>query len=216
VARLNIQWTTLADASVTTGVAAAEIADTSSIRGILKPEDRQHERPILVYLSSKSDAVQVEQDVIEKTTLMDERVQLAAKLFTMVKADGDAIDETHPYARLVGGRSLPRFVLYSASGERIGQYEGSASPGKLFALMKRAAERDYTLNVDDFVQDYQKILTALDKLQALTSALESKESRDETAKGKREIEKKRAQYEAEQEELKIAEEKLLQFERRVA
>ena len=49
--------------------------------------------------------------------------------FTMVKTDGDKIDETHPFAKHLGaGGPLPRFVAFDAK-------EGSRKLGKRGAVL---------------------------------------------------------------------------------
>lgn len=218
MAKLNITWTDLADTAVTTGASAgsAEVRDMSTASGMLRPGDAQAEKPILVYLTSSDPDDQVAQDVIDSTTLKDERVSLASKLFTMVKVDGNSISEDHPYHRFIGGRKLPRLVLFTSAGDRIGKLEGKASPSKLFSLMKKTAKRDFKMNVDNFVKDYQKILTELDKLDTLKQAVAQKEARDITSTEKRKLEKKKEEITKDEEELRAVEEKLLDFRRRDA
>jgi len=183
---------------------------------MISAADRQKDMPILVYLTTNTEKFATEQDVIEQTTLKDERVSLASKMFVMVKANGDEIDQNHVFGRFLDGSKLPRFVLFSSDGERIGKLEGRASPSKLYGLMKKAANRTYVTRMDTFVKDYQKVLTSLDKLDALKNALAQKEARDDSARGKREVEKKRAEYEQQEEELREAEQELLDFKRRAA
>jgi len=219
MAKLNVEWTELADTSVTTGAgggATAEGRDMSTATGMLRPGDAQAEKPILVYLTSSDPDDQVAQDVIEQTTLKDERVSLASKMFTMVKADGYTISKDHPYARFIGGKKLPRFVLFSSNGTKVGKLEGKASPSKLFALMKKTGKRDYKTNVDTFVKDYQKVLTALDKLDTLKQAVAAKEARDITKAEKRKLEKKQEEIAKEEEDIRAVEQKLLTFRRKNA
>lgn len=188
----------------------------STANGMLRAADAQAQMPILVYLTSSDPDDQVAQDVIDSTTLKDERVSLASKLFTMVKTDGSTITEDHPYHRFIGGRKLPRFVLFSSDGNEVGKLEGKASPSKLFSLMKKTARRDFKVNVDRFVKDYQKILTSLDKLDTLKQAVAQKEARDITSAEQRKLEKKKEEIAKEEEELRAVEEELLKFERRDA
>jgi hypothetical protein len=216
MAKLNITWTSLADFRVTTGAGGGESQDLSTARGMLRPSDQQTEKPFVVYLTSSDEKDQTSQDVIEQTTLKDERVSIASKLFTMIKDDGEMITRDHPYARWVYGRELPRFVAFCSNGDPVGKLEGRASPSKLYGLMKKTASRDYIINVDRMVKDYQKILTSLDKLSVLQSALDQKESGDNTSAEKRKIEKERDELAKEEEELRQLEEKLLTFKRRNA
>jgi len=215
MAKLNIDWTELADASVTTGATGTtEIRDMSTATGMLHASERQAEKPILVYLTSREEKYSTEQDVVENTTLRDERVAIGSKLFTMVKANGDAIDSNHPYYNHLAGRTLPRFVAFTSDGEQIGKIEGRASPSKLFKLMKKAATRDYVVNLDKTVKDFQKLLTELDKLDVLRQAVAQKEQSAQTSRDKKEIEKKRDQIAKDEEELREAEEKLFDVKRR--
>ncbi len=217
MAKLNIGWTELASTSVTTGTTGGgALQDFSTARGMLRADDAQEAKPILVYLTSSDEKDLVAQDVIDQTTMKDERVSLASKMFTMVKADGNQISSDHPFAKWIGGKDLPRIVLFSSVGEEVGKLEGRASPSKLFALMKKAAARDFKTNVDRFVKDYQKILTELDKISALQQAAATKEARDISASEQRKLEKKKQELAKNEEELRALEEKLLEFERRTA
>lgn len=215
MAKLRIEWSDLAETSVTTGAGGSgALQDFSTARGMLTPGDAQAEKPFLVYLTSTDEDDRVAQDVIESTTLKDERVSLASKLFTMVKADGQQITKDHPFYRWIGGRQTPRFILFTSAGDRVGKLEGRASPSKLYALMKKTAVRDFKVNVDRFVKDYQKVLTSLDKINTLKMALAQKESRKLTKAQSKDLEKKKTEIAADEEDLRAVEEKLLTFRRR--
>lgn len=217
MAKLNIDWSELADTTVTTGAGAtSDAADLSTAAGMLSAADRQYDRPILVYLTSSSDKDRTSQDVIEQTTLKDERVSISSKFFTMVQADGQQITKDHPYHRWLGGNKLPRFVAFTSDGVRTGKIEGRASPSKLYGLMKKTVAKDFVVNVDRTVKDYQKILTAIDRLSVLKSALDMKESRSDSKRDQKKISKERDELAQEEEELREQEEKLLDFKRRKA
>jgi hypothetical protein len=216
LAKLTITWSEINNPKVTTGAgSAADAVDMSTARAMLTADDRQYERPFVVYLTSSEEKHRVEQENVDATALKDERVSLSARLFTMVKTDANAIGESHPFARFVGsGGNLPRLVAFSANGQEIGRLEGTVSPSKLFQLMKKTAIRDYVVNVDNFVKDYQKILTELDKLDTLRKALADKESRKKTAADEREIALKTETYDKQEAALKEKEEKLLAVKRK--
>lgn len=214
MAKLQIEWTELASTQVTTGAQAEEVADLSTATGMLTPADHQYERPILVYLTSNDEDVRSAQDVVEGTTLKDERISIASKFFTMVRDDGDQITNGHPFDRWIGGNELPRFVVFTSTGERVGKLEGRASPSKLYGLMKRAVRQEYVVNLDRTIKDYQKILTDLDRLSVLKTTLEAKEARDVSPREQRKIEKEKEELAKEEEQLRTREEELLKFERR--
>lgn len=210
MAKLQIEWKELNSVTVTTGTNAKNDAvDMSLATAMLSAADRQNARPFVVYLTTSNEKFAVEQQNVEATALRDERVSLAAKLFTMVKADGDAVTRDHAFARhLRVGGDLPRFVVFNSKGEDVGSLGGTVSPSKLFQLMKKAATADYAVNVDTWVKDYQKVLTEIDKLETLKTALAEKETRAQTASAVREVAQKKELYAKQEEELKVREEKL--------
>ena len=214
MAKLQVSWTELASYRVTTGGNVTDVQDLSTAQGMLTKTDLQHERPLLVYLTSSGEKEQQAQDVLEGTSLKDERVSIASKFFTMVRDDGDQITKDHPYYRWIGGRELPRFVVFTSGGDKVGKLEGRASPSKLYGLMKKAIAKDYVVNLDRTIKDYQKILTSLDRLSVLKSSLSSKEGRTNNQNEQRKIERKKAALAKEEEELRAREEKLLAFKKR--
>ena len=164
-------------------------------------------KPFIVFLSSNENIN--EQTVVEQTTLKDERVSLGSKFFTMLEAEGETITKTHPYYKWIGGRKLPRVIVFTNEGDRVGKLEGQPSPSKLYAIMKKAAAKSRIKNLDRKIKDYQKILTSLDKISTLKQALASKESRDDSRSAVKEIAKKRKAIEQDELELREAEEKIL-------
>jgi len=214
MAKLNITWTELASYRVVTGEAASEGQDLSTPKGMLNKSDLQFDRPLLVYLTSSGEDEVKAQDVIEKTTLKDERIAISSKFFTMVKDDGKAITKDHPYYQWIGGRDLPRFVVFTRSGDRVGKLEGRASPSKLYGLMKKAIMKDYVVNLDRTIKDYQKILTSLDRLSVLKSALTAKEARTNNKRDQQKLEQEKEALAKEEEDLKKQEEEILDLKKR--
>lgn len=217
MAKLNLDWKELPSTSVTTGANAdSKGIDFSTPLALVDGRYVEKGKPFVVYLtSSDSKAVRM-QEVVNGTTLMDERITVGAKAFTMIKSDGDQLTKDHPFHRYLAGESLPRFVVFSGSGERVGKLEGQVSPSKLFGVMKKAYLADYIGDLDKTVKDYQKVLTQLDTLNSLKMAVEDKANRATTARDKAEVEKKRAEIAKEEEKLRIAEEKVLDLKRRAA
>ncbi|MFH0945341.1 MAG: hypothetical protein V2A76_09110 [Planctomycetota bacterium] len=214
MAKLQVTWTELASYRVTTGGNAADVQDLSTAQGMLNKADLQFERPLLVYLTSSHENEQQAQNVVESTTLKDERVSIASKFFTMVRDDGDQITKDHPYYKWIGGQDLPRFVVFTADGDKVGKIEGRASPSKLYDLMKKAITKDYVVNLDRTIKDYQKILTSLDRLSVLKSALSSKEGRTKSKSEQSKIEREKEALAKEEEELRAREEDLLKIKKR--
>lgn len=215
MAKLTIDWTDLGSTTVTTGV-DAEGNDLSTARAVLGTQYQDADKPFVVYLTSSDPKALRMQEVVEGTTLMDERIAIGAKAFTMVRGDGDLLSEDHPFHRYLGGKSYPRFVVFSADGTQVGRLEGQVSPSKLFGTMKKAFKRDYVGNLDRIVKDYQKVLTQLDTIDTQKQAIAEKEARAQTARDKKELARKKEEIAKEEEAVREAEEKVLDFKRRVA
>ncbi len=201
---------------MTTGAGGTEVQDLSSAKGMLRPSEQQADKPFIVYLTSTNEKFRTAQDVVEKTTLRDERVAISAKFLTMIKGEGEAITKTHPYYQWIGGKDLPRIVVFSAAGEKIGKLEGRASPSKLFALMEKAVSRHYEIDLEKAIKDYQKILTEIDKLSVLKDALKEKQKDKLTASEKKKVEGEQAALDEKEKELLKEEEVLLNPKRKNA
>jgi hypothetical protein len=210
LAKLGIDWKDMNKVAVTTGKNAVNDAvDMSIATAMLSATDRQNQKPFVVYLTTTNEKFAVEQKNVDETALKDERVSLSTKLFTMVKADGDSVTKDHVFGRhLKAGGDLPRFVVFTSKGEEVGSLAGTVSPSKLFQLMKKAATQDYAVAVDTWVKDYQKVLTDIDKLDGLKTALSQKEARAQTASAQKEVAQKKELYAKQEEELKVREEQL--------
>ncbi|MBI4880750.1 MAG: hypothetical protein HY812_13990 [Planctomycetes bacterium] len=201
---------------MTTGAGGTEVQDLSSAKGMLRPSEQQADKPFVVYLTSTDEKFRTAQDVVEKTTLKDERVAISAKFLTMIKSEGEAITKSHPYYQWIGGKELPRIVVFSSSGDKIGKLEGRASPSKLFALMEKAVTRHYDMDLDETIKDYQKILTEVDKLSVLKDALKEKRKGKLTSSETKKIEGEEKELADREKELLKQEEVLLNPKRKNA
>lgn len=132
-------------------------------------------KPGIVFLtSSLEDHAQYMKNV-EATTLMDENVQIGATMFQHVKMNGNKVTETHPYWKILGGKTLPRLVVVDATGAKIGSVEGQdVSASKVFALMKRASARTYKTELEAVVKGTKEILTSIDNIEAKRTALKQR------------------------------------------
>lgn len=216
MAKLNVSWSGLGETSVTTGTDADVGKDFSTARAMLDSNSMQTDKPFVVYLTSSDPQSVREQEVVDNTTMMDERISIGAKAFVMIKADGDSITKDHAFYRHLKGKKFPRLVAFSAAGDRVGALEGRTSPSKLFGLMNKAYKRDYKGDLGKTIKDFQKVLTQIDTMDSQKRALDEKELHAKTKRAKNEIVKKRAILAKQEEELRIQEEKILEFRRRTA
>ena len=215
MAKLQIAWTSPADLTVHTGEdAQSPNVSFEDARILLDPSALQEGKPFVVYVKGADEEAQKLQEVLEGTTLKDERVAIASKAFVMIRMDGSELTDTHPFQKHLRGRKLPRIVLFDSEGDRVAALEGSISPSKLFSAMKKTFRRDYKGSLDSIVKNFQKILTEIDTLDTLEKALAEKEKRATTSRAKREIQKKREQIAKKKLQLQKKEKELLAFRMR--
>ncbi|MCI0585384.1 MAG: hypothetical protein L0323_00925 [Planctomycetes bacterium] len=160
-------------------------------------------RPMLVMVyGSAADA-----KVFVDPTSPDERVAIGAKAFQLVQVNAEKLPEAGEIAGALAGKSTPRFVFFNADGKKVATVEGKISPGKLFEGMKAAAGS----SLEGFVKDYQKFLTAVDKLEGDKATLKVKLDRlGSRAEKDASVAAKQKEIDATSEKLVGTEKKLLQ------
>ena len=129
-------------------------------------------KPLLLYLTTTSEEDRKVNDKIQKVVFKDERVQIGAKLFTLVKLPRDRADDR--IEKLVGRSNGPTLAAFSGSGKRVGVVTSKASASKLYGVMKTAAKKDYRTSLSSLVSKMKKILTAIDKLEGKKGALQKR------------------------------------------
>ena len=116
-------------------------------------------------------------DIVNSTVLADERVATAAKFFKCVKLNGDDLSKSHDlYDELKGGK-LPRMVVLSSEGKKVGSIEGKVSPTRLYSVLKKGAQSEFTVKLDSLVKQHRDLLNQIDKLDGRKKVLASKETR---------------------------------------
>jgi len=203
--RIAIQWSALTQVSEKSG-SYTKAVDLSTAKDMVSLET---EKPFVVYLTSSDEDDKSSQDVVENTTFKDERIAITAKFFGMYKGTGELITKEHPYAPWLGGRKLPRIVVFNSSGDQIGKLEGRVSPSKLVALMAKAATKSGFKSLDSKIKEYQKFLTEIDKIETKKQALAVKEKNAETKARKEEIDKEKKELAEQEEILRKQEEEIL-------
>lgn len=170
-------------------------------------------KPRLFLLSTEDEDDQSQMTNLEGTVLRDERVATAAKFFECHKINGDKLNDEHKYFQALKGRTLPRIVVMTSEGEKLGSIEGKVSPTKLYGLMKASAERAFKVRMDRLVKEHRSLLNRIDKLDGQKRVLASKEERAE-GRETSSIRKLRRSIEAEELKIQKMEEKLFDVDAR--
>ena len=165
MARIAVNWEEPSVGS------AYEGFDAANMMTGLPDEYAESGKPVIIYLESALEDDMVRTALITSTMERDEKVAIGMKMFNIVRMNGLKIGKDHPYAKILGGRKLPRMVVISPEGKKVGSVEGSISPSKLFSLMNRAASKVYKTPIGTFVKEYQKVLTEIDKVEAAKAIL---------------------------------------------
>jgi hypothetical protein len=134
-------------------------------------------KPAIVFLTSDlADDAQLMKNV-EGTCFRDENFQIGATMFQQIRMNGNKVKENHPFAKLLGGKALPRMIVLDQTGAKVGSVEGQdLSPSKVFGLMNRAASKTYKTPLETMVKETKTILTEIDQIEAKRAALETKKA----------------------------------------
>ncbi|HET6202208.1 MAG TPA: hypothetical protein VFI25_05330 [Planctomycetota bacterium] len=137
----------------------------------------------------------------------DERVAIGAKAFQLLKVSASKLPETGDLASSLGGKATPRFVFFDEKGKKVVTVDEKVSPGKVYDAMKRTAGAP----LEGFVKDYQKFLTAVDKLESDKATLKVKLERlGSRADKDTAVASKQKEIDSAAEKLVAAEKKLLE------
>jgi hypothetical protein len=143
---------------------------------------KSREKPLLVFLTSGLEEDGQEMKNIE-AMLMDENVSIGATLFTQIKLDGAKFKEGSPYWKSIGGKELPRMLVFDTTGARIGSAEGKdCTSSKVFGLMKRGSAKTYKVDIETVVKETKSILTEIDQIEAKRKALETRKANSNAQK----------------------------------
>ncbi|MGH7152036.1 MAG: hypothetical protein ACREIU_15130 [Planctomycetota bacterium] len=158
-------------------------------------------RPLMVLVYGSESELKV----LEGACGTDERVAFGAKAFQLLKVSAAKLPEAGEIASSLDGKATPRFVFFDSRGKKVATVDDRVSPSKVFEAMKRASGS----TLDGFVKDYQKFLTALDKLEGDKATFKIKLERLGSRADKD------ASVAAKQKEIDAASEKLLGTEKKL-
>lgn len=212
-ARVPVSWSQgLRSTAVDSTMSQQDVIGFDSPRSMLVDFENEHDQPFIVYLTGEDDDARRTQNVLNGAFL-DERVGIAAQVICMIKAPGDAIDDEHPFARHVGGDTLPRVAVFARDGRKIGQLDGAATGSEVYDLMERAFAASYEGELDDLLDDYRKLLTSMEKVRGKKSLLDDKYLTAETRAKEKALEKELAVLEKKAEKLRTQKAKILDVKR---
>lgn len=173
------------------------------------------EKPVLYFLTTDDARDKSRMNIVQSTVLMDERVATAAKFFNCVRMNGDSLEKDHALYSELKGKNLPRMVVLTSSGKKVGSIEGKVSPSRLYGMMKKSAEKEYSVRLDTLVKRHRDLLNQIDKLDGRKKVLASKEQRSEGRENS-DIRKLRREIEVTELKLQVTEKKLFDVQRRDA
>ncbi|MFG0318300.1 MAG: hypothetical protein ACF8XB_13575 [Planctomycetota bacterium JB042] len=182
-------------------------------RSMLEDFENEHDQPFVLYLTGDDKDARRRQNLMNGAFL-DERVGIAAQVICMIKAPGDAIDESHPFFRHVGGDELPRVVVFARDGRKVGRLEGSATGSEVYDLMAEAFDASYEGDLDDLMRDYRKLLTKMETLRAKKRLLDDKYLTAETRSEEKKLERQLARLEKQGDKLRDLKKRILGVKRR--
>lgn len=148
---------------------------------VLPDEFATSGKPLIVYLGSDApDAAKAVAELDQKV-FGDENVAVGARLFRAIRMKGDKVSKDHPFWSTIGGKELPRVVIFDAAGNKAGGLEGGElSASNLFKVMKKAASKTYKSDLDKVVKSTRELLDEMDQIEAKQKLLVEQKK---TAKG---------------------------------
>lgn len=182
-------------------------------RCMLTEFENRHDQPFVIYLTSEDDAAKSRQGVLNGA-FFDDRIGIAAQVTCMIKANGDDLDESHPFWRHVGGTTLPRLVFFAGDGTKVGQLEGNATPSDIYGLLEECYNLSYEGDLAKITKAYQKLLVSMEKVRGKKRLLDDDYLTCETRAEEQNLEKKLAALERDAEKLRLRKAEILAVERR--
>lgn len=178
VTRTPYSYEGLTPWNVTTGAGAKAAKKIDCVHDLIEDPASRVNRPVLFLLESPEPEGKVaNQGFVD--LFNDDRVRGA--LITscvLVRAPGEEVTQSHPYGKWLAGEKLPRLIVFSAGHERVGAFEGKATPTELFELLTKTVARDFDVDLDarcrDFVQLRFKMTGLEDRLEALDLQIAAK------------------------------------------
>ena len=188
--------------------ASAEEVDAAKERAEIK-------KPLMIFVCEQFADCELT-DLLEAKVLVDEKVALGARAFRTVRMTPDNAD---PEELLKGhGSKTPRLILMDPTHDKVVVLEGKSklSAKKLYASMRKVADKFYAAKLDRTVKKSLKVLAEVDKLAPKEWSL--KQKKDELAEDAPEskVQKLRdelAEIATKKSELMAAESKLWELER---
>ena len=138
-----------------------------------------------MWISSDHPEDAVRNKVLRQTVLRNEKISLGLKMFNLVRIDSSEVRKGKPFYDVLNGRKLPRMVVFTPEGKKVGSVEGSdISITKLYSLMKRASSKVYKTRIDTYVKDYVKVLTSIDNVEVKKASITKMMSSPHNSKSK--------------------------------
>ena len=103
-------------------------------------------------------------DALLSTKLDNERTQLMAHWFHLVKLPPHVMEADHPFGALFDGDSPPHLFVASWDGSGVVELPGDQSQADLWDAMESVLERDYEGDFERSLRDTLRILDRFDRL----------------------------------------------------
>lgn len=144
---------------------------------------RSDDKPLLIYVTSDTEAAAKKVADVEQNVFRDENVALGARLFNAVEIDGDKLKKSNAWYKTLAGRELPRIIVLDAAGKRVGAVEGNdLSASSLFKQMKKAAAKSFKTDLAKVVKDSGALLDQMDQIEAKLKLLAEQKKTAKAAK----------------------------------
>ena len=113
-------------------------------------------------------------DALLSTRLSNERTQLMARWFHMVKLPAHVLEEDHPFDKLFEGKKPPHLFVCRFDGTEVTALPGDQSQQELWAVMAAALERDYENDPERSIKTITRLLDKYDEIDSKERLLEAK------------------------------------------
>ncbi len=113
-------------------------------------------------------------DALLSTRLSNERTELMARWFHMVKLPAHVLEAGHPFSKLFPERKPPHLFICRFDGSEAVELPGDQSQQELWAVMFEALERDYDGNAERSLKSLAKLLDKYDDIDAKEALVEAR------------------------------------------
>ncbi len=157
--------------------------DKENFFSVLPSDYAASGKPLIVFLGTDvPDAAKVMSD-LDMSVFGDENVAVGARLFRAIKLKGDKVSKDHPFWGDIGGKALPRVVVFDAAGNKSGALEGDdLKASGLFKVMKKAASKTYKTDLEKVVKSTRELLDEMDLIESKQKLLAEQKKSAKAAK----------------------------------